>query len=120
MVKINLKVPTYRKESAFHSYYLTQQKFISFASLPIWPGPNNQLFQLFSPLSLIPSRPLLSISSLSQALCYGSMICLLGSCLWVSEKCSRNLRNHADGAITSADIPNTAGSGRKYDDDDGA
>lgn len=37
------------------------------------------------------------------------MIFLLGSCLWVSEKCSEKLHNHADGAITRANIPYSAG-----------
>lgn len=108
MVKIISKVPTW-KESAFHSYYLRQQTFISSLSFQFGLDPIVNYFNCshhhpqFPKDIYYPSHPFSRPPAMNQSILY-----LLDSCLWVSEKCSRKLHNHADGAITSAYIPNSA------------
>lgn len=79
MFKVNVKVPYMLKRKWLSFLLFDSRIFIRFASLPIWPGPTNGLFQLFSQSALVPLRPLLLLSPLCQALCYGSVTCLLGS-----------------------------------------
>ena len=94
MFKVNVKVPYILKRKWLSFSLFDSRIFIRFASLPIWPGPINELVQLFSQSALIPLRPLLPLSTLCQALCYGSLICLLGSA-------SEFLRNAEESCITT-------------------